>query len=1034
MASDTSLIFRLIARDEASPEIQQMQERLATASAAIGVGVAAALGVGIAENLNVEAANAKLTAQLGVGPAEAAELSKVSASVYANAWGDSTETVNLAIKGVYHNIGDVSKAQGGLEGVTTKVLALAETFDQDLGMTTAAVGQLIRTGMAKNADEALDIVAKGLSTSADKAGDFLETLNEYSTLWRRVGLDGKTATGLLSQGLKAGARDADQVADALGIFGEMALSNAEPVKEAYKSIGLDSDKVAKLMGKGGKHATKALQMTMDALRGTKSETTKLTAAQVLFGDLANTMGEALFALDPASAAASAGMDKVAGAADKVTKTAGGTSLHALESFKRQVMQKLAAAGGSFVTFAMENQRVVAGLGIALGVVAAAIMTVAVAQRVYATYTAIATAATNVKNAALTKLIAGYLRLTAVGVAAMVRTAAAAVASAATTAAAWVGSALVSIGVWIAAVVRAGVTAVAQFAMMAARAVVWAATMAAQWLIAMGPVGWVIAAVVGLVAVIIANWDRIKAWTAKIWNWLWGHLKSIASKVWNIFLNWTIAGLIIKHWDRIKTGTSRVWNSVVGFVKSLPGKLVSFFLNWTLPGLVIKHWDRIKTGSVRVALSLVTWVKGLPGKISSGIGSLGSLLYSKGKSVVQGLYNGIKAMGGWISSQLISWAKSVIPGPIAKALGIASPSKVTAAQGRWIARGLIAGLMGSKKQVQAAAWKLADIVRDAMRPGQARSRALDVISDDTKKLVKLAEQRDKIASRLKNAEKKLDDLRKARDKLVADVKSGILQGADINAMVGENFEKGMGAKNILAGLREETGKAKVFAALLKKLKAKGVRGDLIKQIASAGVEGGTATAQALVTASKQDITAINKQQAALVGAAGSAGAAAGSAMYDSGIKAAKGLVQGLRDQEKKIEEQMMRIAKHMKAAIKKALGIASPSKAMADEVGAFIPPGVMVGVKRKTPRLTSDLRRWAVAMVKPVREGAQEPAREGTTGRPLGGSASPQAARPIQANLIVDGRYLASVLIDPLRGEIQRLSGGDVQKALGRGTA
>ena len=43
-----------------------------------------------------------------------------------------------------------------------------------------------------------------------------------------------------------------------------------------------------------------------------------------------------------------------------------------------------------------------------------------------------------------------------------------------------------------------------------------------------------------------------------------------------------------------------------------------------------------------------------------------------------------------------------------------------------------------------------------------------------------------------------------------------------------------------------------------------------------------------------------------------------------------------------------------------------------------------------------------------------------------------AGRPIQANLVVAGRVLASVIIDPLRGEIQHISGGNVQKALGRG--
>ncbi|MEV1049671.1 phage tail tape measure protein [Streptomyces sp. NPDC049887] len=698
-----------------------MQERLSTASAGIGVGVAAALGVGVAANLDMQAANAKLTAQLGVGPAEAAELSKVSAQVYGDAWGDSTETVNLAIKGVYQNIGDVSQAKGGLEAVTSKVLALAETFDQDLGVTTAAVGQLVRTGMANDVDEAMDIVAKGLSTAADKSGDFLETLNEYSTLWRRVGLDGKTATGLLSQGLKAGARDADQVADAIGIFGEMALSNSDAVKEAYKSIGVDSDHVAKLMGKGGASAKKALQITMDALRGAKNETVQLTAAQALFGDTANTMGESLFALDPASAAASAGMDKVAGAAEKAMKTMADNPAKQLEKFKRQVVQKLSEVAGKFISFGMENQGLMKPLAAILGVIAGLVMAVAVAQKIYATYTAIATVATKIHNAALFKTIAGYLRLMAVGLMAMARMAAAAVASAATTAAAWVGSALAAIGTWIAAVVRAGVTAVAQFALMAARAVAWAVTMAAQWFIAMGPIGWAIAAVVGLVALIIANWDKVKGWTRIAWDWVWNKVKQVAKFLVDIFLNFTLVGLIIKHWSTIKRKTAEIWNGIVAWVKGVPRMIYNAFLNFTPIGLMIKHWDTMKRWVVIKATDIVNWVRGLPGRISRAIGNLGSLLYNKGLDVVRGLWNGIKAMGSWLKSTLTGWARNLIPGPIARALGISSPSKLMARKiGRWIPAGVVKGIESGNPVLRRVMARLAAVPRPSHGPAAGGS--------------------------------------------------------------------------------------------------------------------------------------------------------------------------------------------------------------------------------------------------------------------------------------------------------------------------
>ncbi|MET8401384.1 phage tail tape measure protein [Streptomyces sp900116325] len=679
--ADTSLVFNLVARDRASGEVSAMGEKFNTAAAAIGVGFAGVLGASIMQSMDMEAAGDKLAAQLGLGPAEAAQVAEVSASVYKNAWGESVDEVNLAIKGVYQNIGDTSQAEGGLEGVTTKALALASTFDQEVGPTTAAVGQLIKTGLAKDADEAFDILTVGLQSSANKADDLLDVINEYSTQFRRAGLDGKTAMGLLSQGLQGGARDADQVADAIGQFGELALAGGTSVDAAFKSIGLSSADMAKMIGQGGENAEKALGMTLDALRGTTNEQTKLNAATALFGDPGTVMGDALFALDPATAAASAGMDKASGAMDRVADTAGGNAKSAMESFKRTVMVELGEAGNVIATFAMENQGTIVPLMYAFTALAGVVLVVRGAMAVYAAVSTIVTAANAVMSASTWTVIGNWTRMMAMGLMAYAQIAASAVASAATTAAAWVGSALVSIGTWIAAVIRAGITAAGQFLMMAARAVAWAAVMAAQWLIAMGPIGWVIAAVIALVILIIANWDTIKEKTAAAWDWLWGKIKQVGQFILNYVLGW---------------------------------KIVSFFLN---------HWSQIKTGLANKIVGIISYVRGLPGRIRGALGNLGSLLYNSGMNVVRGLWNGIKAMGGWLKGQLMSFARNMIPGPIAKALGIASPSRVMASVvGRWIPAGIVDGIESGQGALDRTMSTLVQPPSSAQAAGAGRQMA------------------------------------------------------------------------------------------------------------------------------------------------------------------------------------------------------------------------------------------------------------------------------------------------------------------------
>ncbi|SDM77573.1 phage tail protein [Streptomyces wuyuanensis] len=301
----------------------------------------------------------------------------------------------------------------------------------------------------------------------------------------------------------------------------------------------------------------------------------------------------------------------------------------------------------------------------LTVLATVIASVAIGMKLYAAGAAVVSVANRVMASSAWTAVAGWMRMMAVGLMAYIRIGAAAVASAATTAAAWVGSALVSIGTWIAAVLRASVTAVAQFALMAARAVVWAATMAAQWLIAMGPIGWIIAAVVGLTALIVANWDRIKQWTGQAWDWVWSKIKGVGQMI-------------------------------VNFIANIP--LVRFF---------IQHWDRIKAGVISRTMGLLAYIRSLPGKIVSGLGNLGSLLVDKGKDVIRGLWNGIKSMGRWLKDSLIGFAKSMIPGPIASALGIASPSKLMAKEvGRWIPAGIA---MGAEKNAGVLDRTMANLV-------------------------------------------------------------------------------------------------------------------------------------------------------------------------------------------------------------------------------------------------------------------------------------------------------------------------------------
>lgn len=420
MASDTSLVFNLVARDQVSATLGKMKEKLSTAAAGISAGVAGALGAGVAESMDMSAASDKLAAQLGVGADRAAELSKVSASVYKQAWGESTADVNDAIKGVVQNIGGMAAGKD-LEHVTTQAMALAKVFDLDVAGATAAAGQMIRNGLAKDASEAFDIIAAGMQTGVDKSGDLIDTVGEYSTQFRQLGLDGATATGLLAQGLKAGARDADVVADSLKEFTLIAQAGADSTKDAFKKLGLNGKEMQKVFVEGGPKAAASLDQVFDRLRAMKDPVERNNTALALFGTKSEDVQKALLALDPSTATAALG--EVAGAADRMAKTVGDNPAAALEKFKREAMLKLAEVGGQLVQFGTEHASWVQPLAIALGGVASAILLVqgatmawAAAQAVWTGIQTVATAAQWLWN---TAMMANPIGLIILGVIALI---------------------------------------------------------------------------------------------------------------------------------------------------------------------------------------------------------------------------------------------------------------------------------------------------------------------------------------------------------------------------------------------------------------------------------------------------------------------------------------------------------------------------------------------------------------------------------------------------------------------------------------
>jgi len=606
--------------DQASEEVSAFGDHAKGLALAAGGAIAVGIGAGIAAALEKEVGTDLLAAQLGASPAEAQKLGEAAGSIYADGYGESVADANEALKSLWQQgLVPAGATADEMADISKKAMDVATVLGDEVGPTSSAVGQMLKTGLAKNAEEAFDILVKGAQEGGNKAEDLLDTFNEYGVQFKGLGLDGKEAMGLISQGLQAGARDGDLVADTLKEFGIIARESGDGAQEAFGKLGLSAKDMQTAIAQGGPAATAALDQTLDKLRAVKDPAERSALAVSLFGTTAEDMQDALFALDPSTAVESLG--KVDGAAKAAGATMHDNAANKVAQFTRSLTglatdvlgttvipmveflaSKLGAVGTAFATaagFIMQHSTI---FGTIAGLITIILLPALIAWGVGATTAAFAnvTAWLTSTGTATTSAAAQVLAHWSV-VGGWIKSAATAVISAATVVAGWVA--------------------------MGAQAMLQAGRMAAAWLIAMGPIGLIIAAIVGLVAIIVLNWDTIKEKTLAAFEWVWNWVKKIFDWLKNLFLNFTGPGLIIKHWDKIVSATKTAFNWVRNLARDAIDAVIGFFT-------------------------------GLPNRIVQTAAKLIMAARSIGKYIVDGLKSGLSKLGGFASSLAGTVTKAV----------------------------------------------------------------------------------------------------------------------------------------------------------------------------------------------------------------------------------------------------------------------------------------------------------------------------------------------------------------------------------------
>jgi len=427
---------------------------------------------------------------------------------------------------------------------------------------------------------------------------------------------------------------------------------------------------------------------------------------------------------------------------------------------------------------------------------------------------------------------------------------------------------------------------------------------------------------------------------------------------------------------ILTGIQNNIGRIVGVVS----KIIQNFLS-----AMGRELPKITNSGVKF---IISFVNGLAKAVRSNSAEMGAAGANLATAIVEGMVRGLASGAGVIAGKARDVARGAL-NAAKGALGINSPSKEFQKIGEYVNQGWLKGLQGSSSQVLEAYRALGTKLRDMMASSsktvdtlEARLKRLNAarkkdrseikkttaalkqaraeekkaksaystlgkyLADDTNRLRKMADSLDVIGGKLEAANQKLTDAKKVRDDYNAAIKT---QYSDLPEISNETK-----LGDYLNDLKKQIVETKAFTAMVTKLRALGLNDTIYKELLAKGTDAIPFMSQ-LLDSGKAGVTELNGLSKSLDTVAGNLGNSASKTLYQAAVDSAQGLVDGLNKQKKAIEKAMESIANAMVKAIKKKLGIKSPSRAFM-EVGKFSAEGVARGLDQTSAKVNESAER------------------------------------------------------------------------------
>lgn len=311
----------------------------------IGVALAATAGLGllagkvladqVLAGMDQLQGQADVAAKLGLSVDQVKPIAKAAADAYVSNWGDSVaDNMDAARAAIQGGLLDTNASAADVQKIVEQLSTVAAVTGEEIPAAVRTAQQAVRTGLAGSYDEAFDLIVKAQQKGLNVSGDLFDTINEYGTQFRKLGLSGPEAFGLISQAVRGGARDADVAADAIKEFSIRSIDGSKSTGEAIQALGLSWKATTAALAAGGDTAKATFQEVVNRIAAIEDPAQRAKIQVALFGTQAEDLGAALNAMNLGTAVDELG--QVEGAAQKAADTIGDTAAAKVESAKRSI--------------------------------------------------------------------------------------------------------------------------------------------------------------------------------------------------------------------------------------------------------------------------------------------------------------------------------------------------------------------------------------------------------------------------------------------------------------------------------------------------------------------------------------------------------------------------------------------------------------------------------------------------------------------------------------------------------------------------